>query len=287
MRVVHEARTPAEWERLRDAALATRGVRPPGIVRVVTIAADRVVTDEADGRGQPQSFADAARVVALLHRAGVAHGAIDAELVRVDAVGRAVLPLPAWSGRRPTIEDDVTALCKLAGVRARSASELAQMLAASETRLLARPRHRHGPIYVAFAAIAVAGAAVALVLTRTPPRAANQPASPPRTVPATEDRVVTADGHRYVIGDPGDLAIVGRWRCGPARPVLIRPRTGDVLVFNAYSDAATATPVTRLAGVTGAGRAKDDAGCDVLVVDVSERDGGARRPRSPATVPIP
>jgi hypothetical protein len=121
----------------------------------------------------------------------------------------------------------------------------------------------------------------------------------PLTVPAFTERVVALAGHRFELGVDGDLVVLGVWSCapdGPLVPAIVRPATGDVLVFESIGPDVAATPVTRLDGVAGAGRATDDEGCDHLFVDTSagptEVDvatdrGGGSPPRSPATAPAP
>jgi hypothetical protein len=332
MRVVHESRTTDEGARLLAVAQATERVRPPGIVRVVEIEARDdgtavVITDEPERSDDaPATFAAAAFALAGLHAQGIAHGAV-AEAARLhDAAGRAVLPLPRWRAgvATPTIEDDVTTLCEIAGERtADSAHELATRLASPSPRVLetnrargARPapKLRRGTTVgalAAFAGVVTMGVAVlapsstarptpstaATGVTRPP--VATATSASPLTVPASTERVVALAGHRYEVGTSGDLVVLGVWSCerdGALLPAVIRPATGDVLVFENVARDARATPVTRLDGVTGAGRATDDAGCDHLFVDtaggavevdVAMGRGGGSPPRSPATAPAP
>lgn len=56
-----------------------------------------------------------------------------------------------------------------------------------------------------------------------------------RSVPLA-DGILRAAERRYQVGEPGDEVLVGDWRCdGTPVPVLIRPRTGTVFLFNAWA----------------------------------------------------
>lgn len=332
MRVVHESRTPDEAARLLAVAEAVRRVRPPGIVRIVEIDEHDdgtvvVTTDEPEpGDDAPAVFAAAASALAGLHARGIAHGAVAEAVRRRDAAGRAVLPLPVWRGTDApaTVEGDIAVLCELAGERtARSAHDLATRLAVPSPRVLTRnhprvaqrqPKLRRGTTAGALAAVAgvvTMGVAVLAPSSTAPPTlstaaTSTTPATTSTTavavtVPASTGRVLALGGHRYELGVDGDLVVSGNWSCGsdgPALPVIVRPSSGDVLVFETIGPDAPATPVTRLgAAITGAGRATDDAGCDHLLVDtagdgtvevevITDRAGGPP-PRSPAAAPAP
>jgi hypothetical protein len=334
MRVVHESRTTDEAARLLAVAGATRRVRPPGIVRVVDIderddGTVVVITDEPEPSADaPATFGAAASALAALHGQGVAHGAIAGAARLHDAAGRAVLPLPVWrdGDTAGTLDDDVAKLCELAGERpAGDARELATRLAAPSPRVLetnraraARPERTRLRGTTVGALAAVAGVVTMGVAVLAPTSTARPTLSPtvtatpapstttvtasavPVTVPASTERVVALAGHRFEVGVEGDLVVLGIWTCepgGPLVPAIVRPATGDVLVFDSVAPGATARAVTRLDGVTGAGRAIDDAGCDVLLVDTAGAGpvavdlatgrGGGSPPRSPATVPAP
>jgi hypothetical protein len=336
MRVVHESRTADEAARLLAVALAVQRVRPPGIVRVVEIderddGSVVVITEEAEpGDDGPAVLAAAAAALAALHAQGVAHGGVAEAAHRRDPAGRAVLPLPSWRGDDPaaTIDGDIADLCELAGERtARSAHELATRLAPPSPRVLAtkrdrtapprpglrlsvrRPKHRRGTTVGALAATAgVVTMGVAVLAPSSTARSTRSTAATtatttavPVTVPASADRVLVIGGHRYELGVDGDLVVEGRWACddstGSRLPVVVRPATGDVLVFDTIAPDATATPVTRMEGITGAGRATDGVGCDHLLIDTADNPttevdvatgrAGGSPPRSPAAVPAP
>jgi hypothetical protein len=307
--VVHEARTPSERARLRAVADATAHVRPPGIVRVVDVEdgddALTVTIDAPDGPAldgqdvERAMFAALAAALAGLHGRGIAHGDVRAATIVLDGAGRPVLPLPRWrDGRTPSVDDDVAALAALVGdTRATSAAAVAAALAGETAPLFGR-RHRSRVTVAAASVAAVVATAIAAVATTRAPHAPSAPTAPPPTSPATSDRIVTVDGRRYVVGEAGDLVVSGAWACGERRPTpaVIRPRTGDVFVFHRTGPDARATHVTRLDGVTAAGRRAATTQCDLLVVDTRRgpvtvalrrprwaRDGAAPRPRSPAT----
>lgn len=89
---------------------------------------------------------------------------------------------------------------------------------------------------------------------------------PPGVV--VEGRVVTVDGRRFEIGEPGDLVTVGDWTCdGVPTAAALRPRTGEVFAFPRWVGEGAELAVGPVAVITGATaiRAVPVAGCDVLV----------------------
>jgi hypothetical protein len=93
---------------------------------------------------------------------------------------------------------------------------------------------------------------------------------------------VNGPSGRYVVGQPGDVVVTGRWGCGPtAFPAVLRPGTGAVWTFDSW-----ATPnnpvVGRLAGRVASARSlrvvPGPSGCDTLEVD--------RRSLPPVTIPM-
>ena len=98
--------------------------------------------------------------------------------------------------------------------------------------------------------------------TPPPPAVAKVWPAEPVEVEGTE---VRSGGHRWRVGEPGDLVAVGDWDCdGTATPAVVRPATGRLYLFDAWAteDATTTAapgPVVP-AGVThidavGCGRA--------------------------------
>lgn len=56
-------------------------------------------------------------------------------------------------------------------------------------------------------------------------------------------RIVTIDGQRYEVGEPGDLLAVGSFGCqGDATVVVLRPRTGAVFAFGEVGDVPQDVP---------------------------------------------
>jgi hypothetical protein len=82
--------------------------------------------------------------------------------------------------------------------------------------------------------------------------------------------VVVHDGRRYAIGAPGDVVVVGPWRCdGIDLPAVLRTGDGTVSVFDAWvapGGQATARAVATLAGASGLVAVADGPGCAVLAV---------------------
>jgi hypothetical protein len=85
---------------------------------------------------------------------------------------------------------------------------------------------------------------------------------------SVEGATVTVDGRRLVVGRDDDEILVADWGCeGRARPAVLRPDTGEVLVYGPID--APAGPVVeraeRIEGATHlAARAED--GCAALLV---------------------
>jgi hypothetical protein len=82
--------------------------------------------------------------------------------------------------------------------------------------------------------------------------------------------VVVHEGRRYAIGAPGDIVVVGPWRCdGVELPAVLRTGDGTVSVFDAWAapgGQATARAVATLAGASGLTVVADGPDCAVLSV---------------------
>lgn len=119
------------------------------------------------------------------------------------------------------------------------------------------------------------GPATAAVVptTVTPPVATRVwPEDPLRFV----DGVLTIDGVRYAVGQPGDSLVAGDWACTGRRTLaLLRPATGELFAFDGWAGTGedlAARPVGRVAGATGIRAVDADGdGCDDLEVT---RPGG-------------
>jgi hypothetical protein len=118
--------------------------------------------------------------------------------------------------------------------------------------------------------------------TSTTGRPAPVPSTPTTTSTTTTTAVpgiapvVDHDGRRYAIGRPGDVVLVGPWRCdGRALPAVLHPADGTVHVFAEWAPAGGSVLATAVATVPGADglRALDvSTGCARLLVTGSGRD---------------
>lgn len=92
---------------------------------------------------------------------------------------------------------------------------------------------------------------------------------PAGSTPAT---VVTHQGRRFAVGDPGDLVAVGDWHCtGRPVPAVYRPSTGALFVFWSWPEPGTphaTEPSTTVAGGHALRPGEPTAeGCATLTVD--------------------
>lgn len=102
----------------------------------------------------------------------------------------------------------------------------------------------------------------------------------PRLPLDVADGVLTFDGVRYSVGDPGDAVVAGDWACTGERTVaLLRPASGEVFAFDAWARPGadvTARPLGVVEGATALRVTDPDGdGCDDLEV---ERIAGAPVP---------
>ncbi len=75
--------------------------------------------------------------------------------------------------------------------------------------------------------------------------------------------------HRYHVGRPGDIALLGDWDCDRLdTPAMYRPRTGEVFLFDDWDFTGGGLPPTAVAMAAVAGRAtvERDGRCDEVVV---------------------
>ena len=93
--------------------------------------------------------------------------------------------------------------------------------------------------------------------------------TPTRTTDVTlvGERVVSVDGHRFSVGDPGDRVVLGDWNCdGTPTAALVRPSTGQVYVFDLWPAPgveATIKPVDTMSGAVNL-RAEARGQCSAL-----------------------
>ncbi len=194
----------------------------------------------------------------------------------------------------------------LAGVLARACDEdperrpTARRLAADLAAVAAPPgRPRAVPLRAGAAALVLCGAISLVILrggapsSRPPHRAAVTVTTPVPTSTASTlpvcvaaagrpvgrgeacpaEVVVTAgavevDGHRAVVGRTGDEVLVGDWACEGLRPAVLRPATGEVLVYAATEPGRppVVAQAERVEGATGLAARTEPDGCPALLV---------------------
>lgn len=87
--------------------------------------------------------------------------------------------------------------------------------------------------------------------------------------------LVSVAGRTYEVGQPGDLVVLGDWDCvGGATPAVLRPSTGEVFVFTAWSSAADLVigPLDQVDRGRALVAEPRPGGCAALVV---QRDDGS------------
>ncbi len=99
----------------------------------------------------------------------------------------------------------------------------------------------------------------------------------------TPGGVLVTPGGRYLVGQKGDVVVVGRWRCGStALPAVLRPETGQLWTFATWPQprqvVAGQLAASHLAGATSMRVLVQSAGCDRIEVE--------RRGRAPLIVEV-
>jgi hypothetical protein len=84
--------------------------------------------------------------------------------------------------------------------------------------------------------------------------------------------VLVIFGGRYLVGQQGDLVVVGRWRCGlHALPAVLRPQTGQLWTFAAWPSpdrpVVGQVAASHLVGATSMRVRMQKTGCDRIEVD--------------------
>ncbi len=119
-----------------------------------------------------------------------------------------------------------------------------------------------------------------------PTTTTGRPTPVPSTRPTTTTTTTTAllevapvvehDGRRYAIGAPGDVVLVGPWRCdGRPLPAVVHPADGTVHVFGEWAPSGGSVRATAVATVPGADGLRAvgvSADCADLLVTGSGRD---------------
>jgi hypothetical protein len=125
--------------------------------------------------------------------------------------------------------------------------------------------------------LAVVGGATGM-LWRWPSSASSDSARPCPTVDdgcrpvATPGGLVTTSHGQYLLGEPGDVVVLGRWLCGQmALPAVLRPATGQLWTFAHWpAPGQTATARLLTSGLAGARSLRvlvPRSGCDEIEVD--------------------
>jgi hypothetical protein len=79
---------------------------------------------------------------------------------------------------------------------------------------------------------------------------------------------VEVGGRRLVVGRPSDEVLVGDWACEGVRAAVLRPATGEVLVYEAVGsdEPPEVARAERIEGATGLGARRGADGCPALLV---------------------
>ena len=105
--------------------------------------------------------------------------------------------------------------------------------------------------------------------TTTTPVARVWPAEPVEVV----GNEVRTGGHRWSVGDPGDVVAIGDWDCdGAPTPAVLRPAAGRLHVFDAWAAAGSAIAAAPGPTVPPTATSFEAAGCGLARVRTA---GGA------------
>jgi hypothetical protein len=200
----------------------------------------------------------------------------------VDGWGREPdLGVDRWGHHHPPRGDHATAGSCTATVSAVSVCTEPRPHLAGAAGSATRPPRWPRPFAAAvIAAVTASGIAAAVVgHQRTVPTLSGGPncvAGTKGSSCATYDAGVLAAGaERFAVGQPGDIAALGRWDCAQATLALLRPATGEAWIFGRWpagDEGVAADPLGRVPdAVRLAVRSKGS--CDTVVA--VRRDGGA------------
>ena len=278
-----------------------------GEFRLVRTLATSLPLRSLDTPQLASSFATLADVLARAHDVGIVHGPIEAADVRVDG-GQIQLDAWGAGPSGWTTADDVAALGQLLGAfatdeglrniaaRATTTDALARPAAATlasallDVGVVVVPRRVAMPPRVAAASAIALGVLVVAILVSgrpgAPERGSEAAAPPPPTVPrgtpatttlppptaadvVIDGNSVVREGIRWSVGRPGDVIVVGEWRCdGVSTPAVLRPANGRVWRFARWADDGRPIAGQLVATVPGATRARvrRSGTCDRLEV---------------------
>lgn len=115
-----------------------------------------------------------------------------------------------------------------------------------------------------------------------PSSTVSKPASPPPSSPPVDPtgaldvdgRVVTFEGRRYEVGEPGDLVVVGDWDCdGTPTPAVLRPRSGEVFAFDSWGsgEPVEVAPISQVSSAEALVTTPGAGGCTALAVRMADQ----------------
>ena len=195
--------------------------------------------------------------------------------------GEPDLGVDRWGHHHPWRGDDATAGSRTATVSAVPVrTEPCPHLAGAAGSANRPPRWPRPFAAAVIAAVTASGIAATVVGHR---RAVPTLSGGPKCVAGTKGSscatydagVLAAGAERFAVGQPGDIAALGRWDCAQATLALLRPATGEAWIFGRWpagDEGVAADPLGRVPdAVRLAVRSKGS--CDTLVA--VRRDGAA------------
>jgi serine/threonine protein kinase len=99
-------------------------------------------------------------------------------------------------------------------------------------------------------------------------------ASPAPDVELIGDGIVSVEGRRFAVGNPGDRIALGDWNCdGTPTAAIARPSTGEVFVFDTWPSTGAEARVRPVGTVTGAIDLRAEARGDCSALFAVRADG--------------
>jgi hypothetical protein len=317
LRVVRSA-PPEDPDHLRRVAARLRAAAGPGVVPVLSVRDDgddvevvlayagRALAGPLPARDLAPIVAAVASHLADLQLRGIAHGALRAEHVLVDASGAVRLcglddgdaagdvvalgqlvddvldpddqsreagALRATASRCAT--DDAAARPTMAALSASLATAVPARRAAIERQPRPTPRRRPLALVGIAVATVVGGVALSSVVRAAPdreePTVASTTSSTTTTTATTTTTVATPrtvehDGATWTFGTTADQLLLGRWRCDVATPALLEA-DGDVYVIDEWpADGELAARFVMTIADAERATVDPEGGCDRLLV---------------------
>jgi hypothetical protein len=142
----------------------------------------------------------------------------------------------------------------------------------------AAPRRGTGLVTAALAVAALlAGVMIVVGVAGWRERASGVVGTAAPTAPVTatagpvDGSVLSLDGRRYRVGEPGDHLLVDDWHCdGEPTPAVLRPSTHELFVFDRWADEepVSVPPIATIDGATALVAQEGADGCPVLAAVV-------------------